>query len=112
MTVEKKGPIRPDEVINARLNSMPDEVFEAFNQQISQSFDGRRAVVKQKDVIKVLKQKGFQEEQVFKNGWLDVEGMYRKAGWSVKYDKPGYNEDYDAYFEFSKALPRPRFDLE
>ena len=41
-------------------------------------------------------------EKVFKNKWLDVEEVYRKAGWKVEYDKPGYCEDYEAYFVFEK----------
>ena len=37
-----------------------------------------------------------------KAGWLDVEGIYRKAGWDVEYDSPGYCEDYPATFKFRK----------
>ena len=38
---------------------------------------------------------------VFSNHWLDVEDIYREQGWNVEYDKPTYNETYDAYFVFS-----------
>lgn len=34
---------------------------------------------------------------------LDVEDVYRAAGWEVTYDKPGYNETYDATFTFRSA---------
>jgi hypothetical protein len=33
---------------------------------------------------------------------MDVEDVYQKAGWEVEFDKPGYNEDYEANFKFSK----------
>ena len=41
-------------------------------------------------------------QTVFDNGWLDVEEAHRAAGWRVEYDKPAYNESYDAFFVFSK----------
>ena len=39
---------------------------------------------------------------IFSNHWLDVEDIYRKQGWKVVYDSPGYDESYDAYYEFRK----------
>lgn len=45
-------------------------------------------------------------DEVFKKGWLNVEYLFRAAGWEVQYDKPGYNETYEAYFTFSKKVKR------
>ena len=28
--------------------------------------------------------------------------LFEEAGWNVQYDKPGYNENYDAYFKFTE----------
>ena len=33
---------------------------------------------------------------------MDFEDLYRKSGWSVSYDKPAYNENYDAFLIFNK----------
>ncbi len=33
--------------------------------------------------------------------WLNVEELYRAQGWTVTYDKPGYNESYPATFTFA-----------
>lgn len=33
--------------------------------------------------------------------WLNFEGAYRRAGWKVEFDKPGYNESYPATFKFT-----------
>ncbi len=41
-------------------------------------------------------------KQLFEKGWLDVEPIFKKAGWDVEYDKPGYNESYPATFKFSR----------
>jgi hypothetical protein len=36
----------------------------------------------------------------FDKHWLDFESIFRKAGWKVKYTKPGYNESFPAYWTF------------
>ncbi len=43
---------------------------------------------------------------VFAKGWLEVEDIYRKAGWKVKYDKPAYSENYPATFKFERSRNR------
>jgi hypothetical protein len=45
---------------------------------------------------------GVSRQEVFDNQWLDIEDIYREAGWKVSYDKPAYNETYKAYFTFSR----------
>lgn len=96
-------PIKPNEVAEAKVNSIPDEVFEAFNELITENFSNGRAVVQQEDVAKRIRVKmGRKADGMFDKGWLDVEGVYEKAGWRVTYDKPGYNEDYEANFTFAK----------
>lgn len=93
-------PLSPKEVVEKKINSIPDAVFEVFNELIAKDFNGAYAIVKQKEVVKRLVEKGLKEKEIYENHWLDVEDVYRKAGWKVEYDKPGYNESYDAYFEF------------
>ena len=41
---------------------------------------------------------------IFDNHWLDIEPIYRRAGWIVEYDKPAYCETYLATFTFK--LPK------
>ena len=43
---------------------------------------------------------GLERALIFKKGWLNVEEMYREAGWQVTYDRPAYNETGYAYFYF------------
>jgi hypothetical protein len=45
---------------------------------------------------------GSTRQQVFDNNWLDVEDIFRKAGWKVNYEKPAYNESYPASFKFQQ----------
>lgn len=93
-------PIRPEEVIGAKLKSIPDSVIETFNTLIVQNGTSGAAVIKQGDVIALLKEKGLDPREIYNKGWLDVEDIYRKAGWDVTYDNPGYNETYPATFTF------------
>lgn len=95
--------ITPQQAEQARISNIPDGVIECFNDAIQENIDMYgRARVDQDDVVKKIASKmGVRRQVVFDKGWLDVESIFREAGWKVNYDKPGYNESYNAYFEFS-----------
>ncbi len=95
-------PITPSEVNKKKVELLPDAVLEAFNELIAENWDGVSSTVLQKTVVERIVSKGYSSDQVFDNHWLDVEDVYRGAGWKVEYDKPGYCESYDAYFVFRK----------
>jgi hypothetical protein len=101
------GPVTPQEALNLKKENIPDYVFTAFNELISENLSNGRAKVEQPNVVARILQKAaignieITRSEIFSKGWLDVEGIYRKAGWKVEYDKPGYNESYDAYFVFT-----------
>jgi hypothetical protein len=99
----KKGikPIKPEDVVGLKQEIVPDEVFEVFNLLIAQNFKGGSANVLQKDVVELLLEKGLSRSDIYNKGWLDIEPVYRENGWKVEYDKPGYNESYEASFNFS-----------
>jgi hypothetical protein len=40
-------------------------------------------------------------DKIFKGNWLDIEPIFRKAGWEVSYDRPGFNETYEPTWKFS-----------
>lgn len=97
-------PIGPKDVLGLKEKVIPFEVIEAFNEMIASKFDGRQSKFTQIDVVKLILKK-FDEhgnKRAFNNDWLDVEPLYEKKGWKVEYDKPGYNEAYDATFAFSE----------
>ncbi len=98
------APITPQEAIEKKNASFPDEIIDAFNELIAQDFDGFSATVYQKDVVALIKKKLKIESSdvIFKKKWLDVEPIFRKAGWEVDFDKPGYNESYEPCFKFSR----------
>lgn len=95
-------PITPKEVVSLKKTLIPDAVIESFNELIAENFLGDYSSFKQKDVVARMVAKGLKTADIYKNGWLDIEDIFEKAGWKVDYDKPGYNESYDASFSFSK----------
>lgn len=99
------GPIRPDEVADAKTAAIPDAVFQVFNELIVLDWSGRSAVVKQEDVVQLLIERhGMNRNEIFSQHLLNVEDSYRRLGWTVVYDKPAYNESGIATFTFSKSV--------
>lgn len=96
----KTKPISPDEVAKLRENFIPEAIFKAFNELIVSRWDGRESSFTQEEVVAVAKKLGHVVNYV--NHELDVEDIYRAAGWIVEYNKPGYNEEYPAYFSFKR----------
>jgi hypothetical protein len=96
---KKVGPIKPSQVGTRKQEDFPPEVFEAFNELIARNFANGRAIVRQEEVVKLIKKKGLKGD-IFENHWLDVEEAYMAAGWKVLYDKPAHNESYEATFTF------------
>lgn len=100
-------PIKPDEVEHLKREGTPAGVFEVFNELIAVSYRDGRATIRQDVVVERIAQKlGVESHEIFAKGWLDVEVAYREQGWKVTYDKPGYNETYEAFFVFETSQKR------
>ncbi len=94
-------PITPAEVSEKKIEVIPDEVFEAFNELIAENWNGSSSTVLNKEAVKLIKEKIKNKANlVWKDCWLDIEPCYRKAGWKVEYDSPGFNESYESTYEF------------
>jgi hypothetical protein len=101
------GPISPKQAKVAHESDIPDVVFDVFNTFLTSYSGGRTSVViSQKAVVEALIAKGLERDKIFAKRWLDIEPYYRKKGWAVVYDLPGYNETYDPSWEFSVASGR------
>lgn len=95
--------ISPKDVGLEKAKHFPDFVLEEWNKMIAKKFTAGRACVGQDEMVVALQPhtKTGHRQEVFDNGWLDVEEVYREQGWKVEYDKPGYNEAYAASFTFT-----------
>lgn len=104
-------PIEPSEVADKKAEGIPSFVIEAFNQLIAKNYNSGSAKVTQTEAVnKIVELSGTNEKEIrgkiFENHWLDVEDIYRKAGWTVEFDKAGYCENYDSFFIFGKRRIR------
>jgi hypothetical protein len=111
MSVE---PIRPEDVVKLKTTIIPDQVIESFNKLIAKNFRNSSATFDQDEVIEEIcshaglfvgefaPSKSKPENIIMSECWLDVEDIYRKAGWSVKCDSPCWNETGNSYFTFTK----------
>ncbi len=95
-------PITPGEASEQKNQAIPDAVIEAFNELIIQTLSFGRARFTQEKVVELIVAKGIKKGDIFTNNWLDIEPLYEDIGWKVTYDKPGFNETYEATFTFDK----------
>ncbi len=90
-------------VAEQKVESFPDAVIEAFNEAIAASYVNGRSSFTVEKVVRLMISKGLSLPKILDNNWLDIEEIYRKAGWMVEYDQPGFNETYESNFTFSKT---------
>lgn len=97
-------PISPDEVADQKLNDLPELVITTWNRLIARKSTGSNIIkITQDEIVAALMVAlNCDRDTVFNSNYLDIEPIYRAVGWHVAYDKPGYNESYEAVFEFSK----------
>ena len=98
-------PISPKDVADAKAKAIPDEVIDAANQLLAEKWDGHAAKFTLKELCVRARQK-LGEGYAFQSWELDIEVPFGLAGWIVKFDKPAYNESYDANFTFQKRRTR------
>lgn len=96
--------LTPEDAKQEKLTSIPDFVYQAFNNLLVRNYDAYSITISQNEVIQEILRlchlEDVTEETIFKNRWLDVEEEYRKNGWEVKYGKPGLGESYRTVFNF------------
>lgn len=98
-------PISPKDIMDNLETIIPSIVIESVNRLLKDKYRGTGSVsIKQDEIInEIIANYGsrLSRQEIFDKKWLDFESLYRKNGWKVEYDKPAYNENYDAYFKFS-----------
>jgi hypothetical protein len=99
-------PISPDQIAEAKRTAIPDYVFKAVNELLAVKYLGSgAAIIKQQDIIDSILANSpevLTRGDIFERCYLNFEEAYRAAGWKVTYDKPTYDDNYDAYFKFER----------
>lgn len=114
-------PFTPEEAKASKVAAIPKAVIQIFNTFLSTRYTGENGNITitlnevVAAVLMALKEEGegypestrpywcsASKNDLFENRWLDIEPVFEKAGWNVHYDKPGFNESYEATWTFSK----------
>jgi len=96
-------PISPADALANKINVIPPEMIQVVNDFLTKRFNGGNTVtIKQDELLEAfMKVSTIPRQTIFDQHMLDFEPIYRKEGWTVYYDKPGYSETYGARYEFS-----------
>jgi hypothetical protein len=99
-------PLSPEEAQANKITLIPNEVVAAVNILLAARFDSS-INIKCSEIIELAQQLFVKNgsdapsyNHFYEKKWLDIEPMFRKAGWKVTFDKPGYNESYESNFTF------------
>ncbi|WNL50712.1 hypothetical protein RPALISO_125 [Ruegeria phage RpAliso] len=98
-------PVSPSEALALKQSLLPTAVTNVWDRLIASNLRSNESVVKQDDAVEALIPLTSEKTRaaVFASGWLEIEDIYRQAGWKVAYDKPSYCENYPATFTFKAA---------
>lgn len=98
------NPITPAKAAELKIHSIPDVVIQAVNELLAEKYSPGTIHILQKEITARVEQldPSVSINDMYKRNDFDFEPLFRKAGWKVNYDKPAYNESYEAVFKFSK----------
>lgn len=79
-------PIQPSDIPAAKAAVIPEFVIDAFNECIAKKYANGRARVSESDVQKNILAKCAEHGVAFEQHFLDIELLYEKNGWQVRWD--------------------------
>lgn len=104
-------PISPKEIMGDLEEIIPPAIIQAVNNLLKKKYRGSTVSIKQEEIVKeaIRIDSSLTSAKIYDNKWMDFEPIFRKSGWIVSYDKPGWDENYDAFFQFKpKKNKTPR----
>lgn len=96
--------ISPAEAEKLKRERIPGFVIESFNELLISNYNPNGTIILQEEVIIEIMNRSpddISRNEIFDNGWIDVEPLFKENGWNVEYDKPGLGENYKARFIFT-----------
>ncbi len=98
--MKRGAPAGPDDLPPAQKREIPPFVFDVVNKLLAEAEDREFIKLELYLVKQSILSNMPTDEGPFHADWLDFEQAYRDAGWKVIYDRPPWNEDYDACYLF------------
>jgi len=90
-------PITPQEACERKLKSIPEEVYEAFDECIVAhlTLGGRSSFTFDEVIDRIvykydIKGVAVARNDIYNHNWLDVEPVYRHIGWKVTCEGSGF----------------------
>lgn len=98
-------PITPKDVVIIKQNEIPDGIIKTFNELIIKHFNGVSSTFDLNQVVELAcnKMPEVSKDTMFTKHWFDIEDLYNKNGWIVKFESPAHNETFVSYFTFTKS---------
>lgn len=96
-------PLTPKQAKTEFENSIPDFIINAVNSLLKEKIGNFKNVkIFQNEILQKCNADESLKQEIFKKKWLDIESLYCRYGWTVGYEKPAYNENFEPYFTFSE----------
>ncbi len=95
-------PIRPDEVVDKLEEALPPYVVKAVNNLVAKKWTGTSAQFNMDDLRNEVNNIKAYDDLPIVHFPTNFEPIFRKAGWKVERDRPGYDENYPTNWTFSK----------
>ena len=80
------------------VDNTPDWAIEIWNSLLKNAYDGDQAIIYYNDVRQAFDDHTSGSYKMYQNYAYE----YRKSGWKVEEDTPGYNETYRGHWTFTK----------
>jgi hypothetical protein len=108
-------PFSPADARGHKIANIPPVIIECVNELLALEISGQGyASITQDELVERILSKGatveirgvthtITDDMIYQNNWLDFEPLYRQEGWTVTYDKPGYNETHGASWLFKES---------
>jgi hypothetical protein len=100
-------PIKPEEILDKKIATIPDHMIQAVNELIAKNWTGNMAEIKKEEILqRYFKISGKMDDRanrdkLYDDHSLDFEFAYQKEGWSVNYESPGMGDsDFEPYYIF------------
>jgi hypothetical protein len=104
MDIPLDRPVTPPEAAALKHAVIPPAVLAAFNKLILLHWEGTYAEFPATDVLPaVSRENSSLAPGLVSAAIAGIAPAYRAAGWSVTFDRPGYNETYEAHWIFRRA---------
>lgn len=99
--MKKVQPLPANQINSSKPYEIPELVIVLVNNMLKEAWDRGSAILHTKDIMQKLKLAFDKtEKEILEMHWLDIEPIYRKAGYNVEYVKPAYGEQGEPYFKF------------